>query len=330
MFDSFSNGDVQTYVYDLNPESPSNRPVVSSTGKIMDDPLLRSSRQVRLTVYPDGSVRASNDLNPRLRNGNHTFERPHWRTSGNTIRPAVGRQRMAGDLFQDGIGTEQYFSSFEDAVPFIDSITRDNRYIPHHPELKSVSDEHTVLNKVFPTSVPISGTKRLVGRSYLDRRGNVQSSFNFEPEYTHVENYLQDRDIESREMDERFIKRSMNGRTLEEVLDTPTDPKVMDNVRATAKRRDAAAQLRLSKEELIDSLVNQVNRGIEEAPNRVDAIPPTRQEVYDRLSGKKTTVSSSKPTPSPTPRSKTGRLRATAKRVVRPFTDGPTLESLTF
>lgn len=327
MFDNISNSDIQTYLYDLNPSSPSNRPVVSSNGKIMDDPLLRSPRQVRLTIYPDGSVRASKDLNPRLRNGNHTFERPHWRTSGNTVRPAVSRQRMAGDLFQDGIGTEHWYSSFDEAAPFIDSITQDNRYIPHEIDLLPYSDQHTVVNKAFPSAIPTPGTKQLVGRSWNTRFG-TGSSFKMEPQVTHVTEWEQDKDIDQRQLDDVVINRSMNGRTIDEVLDTPTDPRVLRNVEATARRRNAASQLMKDKDELINSLVNKVNQGISDSPKRVDYIPPTRQEVYDRLASTDIPVTNSKPAPAP--RTKTGRLRATAKRVIRPFMDGPTLESLTF
>ena len=327
MFDNISNSDVQTYLYDLNPSSPSNRPVVSSNGKIMDDPLLRSSRQIRLTVYPDGSVRASNDLNPRLRNGNHTFERPHYVKSGNTVYPTVGRQRMAGDLFQDGIGSEQWFSSFDEAAPFIDSITQDNRYVPHEIDLLPYSDQHTVVNRNFPSAVPIPGTKQLVGRSWNTLYG-TGSSFKMEPQVTHVTDWEQQKDIDQRQLDDVVINRSMNGRTIDEVLDTPTDPRVLRNVEATARRRDAASQVIKDKDELINSLVNKVNQGISDSPKRVDYIPPTRQEVYDRLASTDIPVTNSKPAPAP--RTKTGRLRATAKRVIRPFMDGPTLESLTF
>ena len=328
MFNDISNSDVQTYLYDLNPSSPSNRPVVSSSGKIMDDPLLRSPRQVRLTIYPDGSVRASKDLNPRLRNGNHTFERPHYVKSGNTVRPVVGRQRMAGDLFQDGIGTEHWYSSFDEAIPFIDSITQDNRYIPHEIDLEPYSDQHTVPNKAFPSAVPVPGPKHLVGRSWNTQYGKIGSSFKMEPRLTHVTQWEQDRDINSRELDDVFTERSMNGRTIDEVLSTPTDPRVLRNVEATARRRNAAAQLIKDKDELINSLVNKVNQGISDSPKRVDYIPPTRQEVYDRLATTDIPVTNSNPAPAP--RTKSGRLRATSKRVIRPFMDGPTLESLTF
>ena len=321
MFNDISNSDVQTYLYDLNPSSPSNRPVVATSGKIMDDPLLRSSRQVRLTVYPDGSVRASNDLNPRLRTGNHTFERPHWNASGDTIRTTVNRQRMAGDLFQDGIGSEQWFSSFDEAAPFIDSITKDNRYIPHEIDLEPYSDQHTVVNRNFPSATPIPGTKHLVGRSFPTRSG-YGSTLNMEPHVIHNEEWTQDKDTRQRELDDSLTIRSLNGRTMDEVLDTPTDPRVMSNVEASTRQRNAASQLMKDRDELINSLVNKVNQGIKEAPMRVDAIPPTRQEVYDGLGGYQATVSPSKPAPSP--RTKTGR------RVVRPFMDRPTLESLTF
>ena len=327
MFNNISDSDVQTYLYDLNPSSPSNRPVVSSNGKIVDDPLLRSSRQVRLTVYPDGSVRASNDLNPRLRNGNHTFERPHYVKSGNTVRPVVSRQRMAGDLFQDGIGSEQWFSSFDEAAPFIDSITQDNRYIPHEIDLQPYSDQHTVTNRNFPSAIPTPGTKQLVGRSWTTKYG-TGSSFKMEPEVTHVTDWEQEKDIAQRELDNVVVNRSLNGRTIDEVLSTPTDSRVLRNVEATAKRRDAASQLMKDKDELINSLVNKVNQGIKEAPMRVDSIPPTRQEVYDRLASIDIPVTNYNP--APVPRTKTGRLRATAQRVIRPFMDGPTLKSLTF
>lgn len=282
MFNDISNSDVQTYLYDLNPSSPSNSPTLDSRNNIINDPLLQSSRQIRLTVYPDGSVRASNDLNPRLRNGNHTFERPHWRKSGNTVRPSVGRQRMAGDLFQNNIGSEQWFNSFDEAVPFIDSITRDNRYVPHEVTLEPHSEEHTVLNKVFPAAVPVPGTKHLVGRTW-DHQYGTSSSFKMEPRLTHVTEYEQDKDIDSRNYDDKVINRSLNGRTMDEVLDTPTNPKVLQNVEASARRRNAASQLIKSKEELIQSLVNHVEQGIIEAPKRTDSIPSTRQEVYDRL-----------------------------------------------
>ena len=284
MFDNTSNPDVQTYLYDLNPSSPSNRPVVSSNGNIMDDPLLRSPRQVRLTVYPDGSVRASKDLNPRLRiTGKHTFERPHYVKTGNTVRPVVGRQRMAGNLFQNGIGSEHWYSSFDEAIPFIDSITQDNRYIPHNLKLKSYSDQHTVV----------------------------------------------DRDLRDLESDDQLVLRSLNGRTMDEVLDTPTDPSVQRNFESRVKRRNTpfVSENVLTQDD-IDFFSNKVNQGISDSPKRVDSIPPTRQEVYDRILSTVTPVINSKPAPAP--RTKTGRLRATAQRVIRPFMDGPTLESVTF
>lgn len=329
MFNNISNPDVETYLFDINPLTASNDLVVSPSGELIDDPLQRLPRQIRLTVYPDGSVRASNDFNPPLINRKLTFEQRGWRRDRDNIStPTVLKgRRMAGDVFQNGTGSEQWFSSFEEAVPFIESITEDNRYVPHEVKVSPVSEQHTVRHKHFPNAERVPGDKQFVART-MSNGYELVSTFNLEPKLIHYDEYEELHDRKSREYDEKVMTKVLDGRTISSIRNIPTNPRVLQNVEAAAIRRNALAQKIKDKDELINSLVDKVNQGINDYPKRLDSIPPTRQEVYDRLNPNITTVTNSEPTPVPRP--KVVRRKPTPKRVNRPFNNKPTLEDIRF